>query len=425
MSMQDHAKKRVCYYYDSKIGNYYYGACHPMKPIRIQITHDLIVNYGLYQKMEIHRPNPATHEDMSKFHTQDYLNFLRSIRPTDDATNSDYDDQMKRYNLNKDCPVFEGLYEFCQSSAGGSVAAAIKLNRHDADIAINWSGGLHHAKKTQASGFCYVNDIVLAILELLKHHQRVLYIDIDIHHGDGVEEAFYTTDRVMTCSFHLHDGSFFPKTGDSKDIGHKKGKFYAINFPLKEGIDDESFERIFTAIISKVVEFYQPSVIVLQCGADSLTGDRIGRFNLTVKGHGKCLEFVRKYNLPLLVLGGGGYSIHNVARCWTYETAIALGVDIPDELPANAFIGFFDPDFKLHISPSEMMNKNKQDYLEKIKVELLENLRWLQHAPSVQMRAIPDDAMDVESENDGPDERVSIRDDDMSAVRDEGLFWNE
>lgn len=115
--------------------------------------------------------------------------------------------------MGEDCPVFDGLYEFCQLSAGGSVAAAVKLNKQSSDICINWGGGLHHAKKSEASGFCYVNDIVLGILELLKYHQRVLYIDIDVHHGDGVEEAFYTTDRVMTVSFHKY-GEYFPGTGD-------------------------------------------------------------------------------------------------------------------------------------------------------------------------------------------------------------------
>ena len=116
-------------------------------------------------------------------------------------------------NVGEDCPVFDGLYEFCQLSAGGSVAGSVKLNKQATEIAVNWAGGLHHAKKSEASGFCYVNDIVLAILELLKYHQRVLYIDIDIHHGDGVEEAFYTTDRVMTVSFHKY-GEYFPGTGD-------------------------------------------------------------------------------------------------------------------------------------------------------------------------------------------------------------------
>lgn len=129
-------------------------------------------------------------------------------------------------NVGEDCPVFDGLYEFCQLSAGGSVAAAVKLNKQASEICINWGGGLHHAKKSEASGFCYVNDIVLGILELLKYHQRVLYIDIDVHHGDGVEEAFYTTDRVMTVSFHKY-GEYFPGTGDLRDIGAGKVKNFS------------------------------------------------------------------------------------------------------------------------------------------------------------------------------------------------------
>jgi len=122
------------------------------------------------------------------------------------------------------------------------------------DVAVNWAGGLHHAKKSEASGFCYVNDIVLAILELLKHHQRVLYIDIDIHHGDGVEEAFYTTDRVMTVSFHKY-GEYFPGTGDLKDIGANKGKYYSLNFPLRDGMDDDSFIQLFQVRPSRI-EYY-------------------------------------------------------------------------------------------------------------------------------------------------------------------------
>uniref|UniRef100_UPI001A9EC9F8 histone deacetylase 1-like n=1 Tax=Ictidomys tridecemlineatus TaxID=43179 RepID=UPI001A9EC9F8 len=141
------------------------------------------------------RPHKANAEEMTKYHSDDYIKFLRSIRPDN---MSEYSKQMQRFNVGEDCPVFDGLFEFCQLSTGGSVASAMKLNKQQTDIAVNWAGGLHHAKKSEASGFCYVNDIVLAILELLKYHQRVLYIDIDIHHGDGVEEAFYTTDRVMT-----------------------------------------------------------------------------------------------------------------------------------------------------------------------------------------------------------------------------------
>jgi len=149
-------------------------------------------------------------------------------------------------NLGDDCPVFDGLFEFCSISAGGSIAAANKLTRGESDIAINWAGGLHHAKKTEASGFCYINDIVLAVLELLRFHQRVLYIDIDIHHGDGVEEAFYTTDRVMTASFHMTE--FFPGTGKLEETGIGKGKNYAVNVPLQKGMDDWSYQNLFEPV---------------------------------------------------------------------------------------------------------------------------------------------------------------------------------
>lgn len=385
-------RRRVSYYYDGDIGNYYYGQGHPMKPHRIRMTHNLVLNYGLYRKMEIYRPHKAAQEDMTKFHSDEYIRFLKNIRP--DNIN-EYNKLMSRFNVGEDCPVFDGLYEFCSISAGGSVAGAIKLNKQATDIAINWGGGLHHAKKSEASGFCYVNDIVLAILELLKHHQRVLYIDIDVHHGDGVEEAFYTTDRVMTVSFHKY-GEYFPGTGDLRDIGAGKGKYYSVNFPLRDGIDDEVYDTIFQPVMKKVMEQYQPGAVVLQCGADSLTGDRLGCFNLTLKGHGRCVEYMKSFNLPLLLLGGGGYTIRNVARAWTHETAQALGVEISNELPYNDYFEYYGPDFKLHISPSNMPNQNSNEYLEKIKCKLIENLRMLPHVPGVQMTDIPNDMMNVE-----------------------------
>ena len=148
--------------------------------------------------------------------------------------------------------------------------------------------------------------------------QRVLYVDIDVHHGDGVEEAFFTTNRVMTVSFHKY-GDFFPGTGHITDVGAAEGKHYALNVPLSDGIDDATFRDLFQCIMKKVMEVYQPDVVVLQCGADSLAGDRLCCFNLSVKGHADCLRFLRSYNVPMMVLGGGGYTIRNVARCWCYE----------------------------------------------------------------------------------------------------------
>lgn len=170
----DGVKRKVAYFYDPEIGNYYYGQGHPMKPHRMRMTHALLANYGLLQHMQVFKPFPARDRDLCRFHADDYVAFLRGITP---ETQQDQMRQLKRFNVGEDCPVFDGLYSFCQTYAGGSVGGAVKLNHGLCDIAINWSGGLHHAKKCEASGFCYVNDIVLAILELLKQHQvRMLLI---------------------------------------------------------------------------------------------------------------------------------------------------------------------------------------------------------------------------------------------------------
>lgn len=214
-------------------------------------------------------------------------------------------------------------------------------------------------------------------------HPRVLYIDIDIHHGDGVEEAFYTTDRVMTASFHKF-GDYFPGTGSKKDIGYGKGKRYSINCPLRDGMDDDSFREVFQPIIRAIMERFQPGAVVLQCGADSLAGDRLGCFNLSLRGHAGAVKFVRDFGLPTLVLGGGGYTMRNVARCWTYETSILTGIDIDDELPYNDYFEYYGPDYTLQIETSNMENLNSRKYLEDVTAELLECLRGIEAAPGLE-----------------------------------------
>ena len=140
--------------------------------------------------------------------------------------------------------------------------ASDQIAQGNADIAINWAGGLHHAKKFEASGFCYINDCVLGILELLKTYQRVLYIDIDCHHGDGVEEAFLMTDRVMTVSFHKY-GDYFPGTGSIDDIGCEEGKYYSVNFPLNDGINDGTYETAFKPVMRAIINQFKPEAIQL------------------------------------------------------------------------------------------------------------------------------------------------------------------
>ena len=240
--------------------------------------------------------------------------------------------------------------------------AANRLTSGAADIAINWAGGLHHAKKREASGFCYINDIVLGILEMLRYFPRVLYIDIDCHHGDGVEEAFYTTDRVMTCSFHKF-GEYFPGTGTQEDRGRGRGKGYAVNVPLKDGITDEAYKSVFEPVIAKINEVFQPSAIVLQCGADSLAGDKLGCFNITMNGHANCVQFVRKLGIPFMLVGGGGYTVKNVARTWAYETACALGIEeeIDPNMPWNEYFEWFGPRYRLEVVKNNMEDMNVKD----------------------------------------------------------------
>ncbi|CAI5755561.1 unnamed protein product [Candida verbasci] len=383
----DTTKRRVAYFYDQDVGNYFYGTGHCMKPHRIRMTHSLIMNYELYKKMEIYRAKPASNMELVQFHTDEYIDFINRVTPDNIHL---FEREKTIFNVGEDCPVFDGLAEYCKISCGGSIEGAQRLNNGSADIVINYAGGLHHAKKSEASGFCYTNDIVLAIIELLRYHPRVLYIDTDVHHGDGVEEAFYTNDRVMTCSFHKF-GEFFPGTGYLTDTGIGKGKYHSVNIPLRDGIDDASYKSIFEPIICKIIEWYQPSAIVLQCGGDSLSGDRLGPFNLSMRGHANCVNFVRSFGLPMMVLGGGGYTIRNVARTWAFETGICNGEILSKELPYNGYYEYYAPTYELDVRSSNMNNANSKEFLDKILTQVISNLDHTKHAPSVQMNNVPND----------------------------------
>ncbi|KAK7064506.1 histone deacetylase complex, catalytic component RPD3 [Favolaschia claudopus] len=385
------SKKRVCYFFDSDIGGFHYGPGHPMKPTRIRMCHSLVMNYGLYKKMEIFRAKPATKREMTQFHSDEYVEFLNRINP---SNMNSYIKEQHKYNVGDDCPVFDGLFDYCSISAGGSMEGAARLSRDKCDIAVNWAGGLHHAKKSEASGFCYVNDIVLGILELLRYHNRVLYIDIDVHHGDGVEEAFYTTDRVMTVSFHKY-GEYFPGTGELRDVGVMKGKYYSLNFPLRDGISDENYKSVFEPVIQQVMDSYDPAAIVLQCGTDSLSGDKLGCLNLSMRGHANCVKFVKSFNRPLLLLGGGGYTMRNVSRAWAYETGLAAGVELGPEIPVNEYYEYFGPDYELDVKSSNTDDMNTPAYLDRVKRIVMENLRHTGGPPSVQMTDIPTMPIDM------------------------------
>lgn len=392
----------VSFHVNPEMEKHHFGVTHPMKPWRLTLSKSLIMSYGMNFAMDNYVSRAATYEELNSFHAADYLEFLATVAPEPVPRDVDNPADL-RYNLGgSDCPLFEGLYDYCSMSAGSSLDAARKLCASQSDIAIAWGGGLHHAKKREASGFCYINDIVIAILQLLRTFPRVLYIDIDVHHGDGVEEAFLSTDRVMTVSFHKYDpNNFFPGTGALGDNGpvheHNPGAHHAINVPLQDGIDDDQYNRLFEDVIGSVMQKFRPAAIALQCGADSLAGDRLGKFNLQVQGHGKCVAFCKKQNIPMILFGGGGYTPRNVARAWTHETAIAIDATekISDTLPMHApWRAHFRQETlfpQLHEFVDAKANKNTAKKLDEIRVHIAEQLRFVEAAPSVAMRAIPPD----------------------------------
>ncbi|AGO13315.1 AaceriAFR172Cp [[Ashbya] aceris (nom. inval.)] len=378
---------RVSYHFNARVSQYHYGVRHPMKPFRLMLTDHLVSRYGLHKVMDLYETRAATKEEVLAFHAQDYVEFLSHVAP--ENLNKLPRGSLEKFNIGDDCPIFQGLFEYSMLYAGASLDASRKLINGQSEIAINWSGGLHHAKKSNPSGFCYVNDIVLAILNLLRYHPRVLYIDIDLHHGDGVQEAFYTTDRVFTVSFHKYNGEFFPGTGDLDEIGCSRGKHFSLNVPLNDGIDDDSYINLFKSIIDPLVTSYKPTVIIQQCGADSLGHDRLGCFNLNIRAHGECVKFVKSFGIPMLCVGGGGYTPRNVSRLWTYETGILNDVLLPSDIPEDIpFREWFGPDYSLHPVLDDLYeNKNSKKYLENIRIRCLENIKYLQGAPSVRMDA--------------------------------------
>lgn len=359
-----------------------------MKPFRLLLTDHLVASYGLHDAVDMYKTRPASKEALLQFHSPEYVSYLEKITP--ETVNKAA--AAKEFNIGDDCPIFEGLFEYAKTYAGSSLDATLKLISGASDVAINWSGGLHHAKKYAPLGFCYINDIVLLILELLKYYPRVLYIDIDLHHGDGVQEAFYTTDRVMTCLFHKYNGTFFPATGNFNETGIGRGKHFAVNVPLRDGIEDDSYVKLFKLVMEPVILAFQPSVIVQQCGADLLGGDRLGCFNLNIKAHGACVKYIQLFGIPMLVVGGGGYTPRNVSRLWCYETAVLTGVELPDgKLPEMEYRRFFGPDYSLHPNLGDRIeNKNTKKYLESVRIRILEQVRALNGAPSVRMDEIPD-----------------------------------
>ncbi|RUS77621.1 hypothetical protein EGW08_014621 [Elysia chlorotica] len=349
---------------------------------RADLVHSLIQAYGLLQYVDVVPPRLATEAEVLGFHSSDYIDFLRDVSTVSDVEESLADQgrlnsEAEAFGLSYDCPLQDGIFETASLIGGASIVAADTLISGRADIAINWYGGWHHAKRDSASGFCYINDIVLAILKLREKFDKILYVDIDLHHGDGVEEAFSVTSKVMTVSFHKHASGFFPGSGAINNVGLSRGKFYAVNIPLQDGITDAQFCSVFFRVMKMIKDKFSPEAVVLQCGADGLSEDRMASFNLTHLGIAKCVCFMLTWNLPTLLLGGGGYNFASTAKCWTYLTALVSRRKLPEDIPDHENLLAYGPDYQISTSVGNRRDCNSKQYLINLIAKISRNLENL------------------------------------------------
>lgn len=307
---------------------------HPLVPRRLRLVYELLEAYGVFQHPQVRLvpPRPATEEELLWFHTPEYVEAVKSLSRGENRYNP------QRYNFSQegDNPVFPGMYEASAWAVGASLVAADLLARGDVSVAVNFSGGLHHAMPGYASGFCIFNDAVIAIQSLVRRGLRVAYVDIDAHHGDGVQFAFYDTNRVLTISLHESGEFLFPGTGFVHEIGVGKGRGYSVNIPLAPYTDNGTYLWAFREVVPPLVEAFQPDVLATQLGIDTHRDTPIAHMGLTVQGY---IAVVRDLQTlargKWLAFGGGGYDLSAVARGWAWAYAVMAGIDLPDEVPPS------------------------------------------------------------------------------------------
>ena len=311
-----------------------YGSNHPLGIPRVSLTLDLIRAYGALTPQEFRASRPASSEELEWFHTREYIGALRQCE-TDGKVAHRY---RQRHNIgNFENPFFPGFFTTPATAAHGSILGAEMLL--EGLIAFSPAGGMHHARADAACGFCYINDPVLAITRLRREGLRVLYVDIDAHHGDGVEAAFVRDRGVTTLSLHMDTAYAYPFAGGGIDDTGPLGN--AVNLPLPQKIHDDEYRYAFNRVWPAVLQACRPEAIVLQAGTDILAPDPLGKFRISTQ---LFLEVVARVlaDAPthpdgtpqLLVLGGGGYHPLVLARCWTGVWGLLSGRDLPETIPA-------------------------------------------------------------------------------------------
>jgi acetoin utilization protein AcuC len=325
--------------WDDRLTGYDFGPGHPLAPVRIELTMALARELGVLDlpTVSVVVPAPAEAEELELVHDADYIDAVR--RAGRDGLGNG------RYGLGTpDNPVFAGMHEASALVVGATLAAARAVWPGEARHAVNIAGGLHHAMRRSASGFCVYNDPAIAISWLLASGaQRVAYVDLDVHHGDGVQAAFYADPRVLTISLHEHPATLFPGTGLASEIGAGDGRGYAVNVALPAGTGDAGWLRAFDAVVPPLLRSFRPEVLVSQHGCDSHRLDPLAHLELSVDAHRRAALMVHDLAHEVadgrwLLTGGGGYELVQVVpRSWTHLLAVAAGhpVDPGQVVPAR------------------------------------------------------------------------------------------
>ncbi len=309
-----------------------HGPTHPLKPERLQRAHELLTAYRAFDppNSRLIPPRPATDEELCLFHAPEYVEVVRRL------SYGDFSVPAWKYNFGPgDNPIWASMYETESLKVGGALLAAEMVHAGQVDVAFNYSGGLHHAGPAMASGFCVFNDAAIAIHWLLRQGQRVAYIDIDAHHGDGVQNAFYDTDQVLTISLHESGAHLFPSTGFVHEIGVGAGEGYSANVPLPPYTDDEIYLWAFNEVVPPLIERFAPDIVVSQLGIDTHYRDPLTHLALTTHGYVAVVETIKALAPRWLALGGGGYDISVVPRAWTLAYGVMSEQAFDDELPAS------------------------------------------------------------------------------------------
>ncbi|GAA3524082.1 acetoin utilization protein AcuC [Aeromicrobium panaciterrae] len=312
--------------FDETMTSYNFGPSHPMAPVRIELTIELATELGILDGMSVVGAAAATEDDLNLIHSAQYIEKVHKL--SDHPIHADPSIGLGT----SDNPVFLHMHEASALAAGASVEAARRVWTGQAPRAVNIAGGLHHAMRDHASGFCIYNDVALAIRWLLDNGaQRVAYVDVDAHHGDGVQSMFYDDPRVLTISIHEGPQTLFPGTGYSTETGGEGAEGSSVNVPLPPGTSDAGWLRAFHAVVPPLVREFKPDILVTQHGCDSHMDDPLTNLMLSVDGQRASYLALRELAEEVcegkwVATGGGGYAVMDVVpRAWAHLLAIVSG----------------------------------------------------------------------------------------------------